>query len=76
MFTGIINDCGLSYSAETPKEIGIKLNEYIIEMYGPHSVLNVQKETTYSGCNLINSPGEYLIIPKKDPNNQIYCKIS
>lgn len=76
MFTGTISDSGLNYSSESVNDIGVKLNEYIQEEYGPYSVQNVSKETTYSGCQVITSPGEYLIKLKKDPRNEIYCTIS
>lgn len=76
MYTAVISDCGLSYSGETVREISSKLYEYIIETYGPHKVDNILKGSVYASCNIINSPGEYLITPKSDPKNQIYCKIS
>ena len=76
MFTGTISDWGLAYSADCVYDIGVKLHEYVLEIYGQYSVQNVNEEKEYSGCNLITSPGEYLIIPKRDPKNEIYCKIS
>lgn len=76
MFTGSLSDCGLTYSAETVREVSKKLEEYINETYGPHSVDNVRKGSKYAKCGIINSPGEYIIYPKSDPKTQIYCTIS
>lgn len=76
MYIGTITDCGLSYSAKTVKEIAEKLNEYILEVYGPHRVHNCKTGTTYAGCHIISSPGQYFIESRKDKNISIFCTIS
>lgn len=76
MFTGTLSDCGLTYSADTVKEVSQKLYEYIEEVYGAANVDNLRTGSTYARCNIITSPGSFIIRPKNDPNKEIFCTIS
>ena len=67
-----IDEDGLTYAADTVKEIADKLYDYITEMYGKHTVLKIKTEAVYNSCKLISSSGEYLIRTKQ---KNIYCKI-
>lgn len=76
MFTCVLSDSGLSYSAETVQKVSEKLHEYIKEVYGDVYVDNLRTGSTYARCNIISSPGDYIIHPSLNPTNEIYCTIS
>ena len=75
MVTGILSDGG-SYSAETVKDVSQKLHEYVVETYGDVYVDNCRTGSTYARCNIISSPGHYVIHPKTNPQKEILCTIS
>lgn len=76
MFTCVLSDSGVSYSAETVRKVSEKLHEYIKEVYGDVHVDNLRTGSTYARCNIISSPGNYIIRPSLNPTKEIYCTIS
>ena len=76
MITGQIDDCGLTYTGATVKDVSEQLDNYITENYGEHTVENLRTNTVYSKCKIISSPGNYLITITKQPNTLIHCTIS
>jgi len=74
--TGILSDGGLTYSAETVKDVSQKLYEYVSEVYGECYVDNCRTGSTYARCNIISSPGDYVIHPRKSKEKSIFCTIS
>lgn len=74
MYLASLDDCGLSFKAETIKDIVTALEGYIKEEYGRFTVSNLTKDTSVSSSasKIIDSPGEYLIQTNK---LNIYCSI-
>lgn len=75
MVTGTLSDGSFSFSANTVKEVSQKLHEFISQMYGECYVDNCRTGSTYARCNIISSPGKYIIHPRSKEENTIILNI-
>lgn len=63
MYTCTLTDCGLSYKADSLKEILEKLHSYVVENYSNfYTVINTERECAYKSIKSIVKPGDYMII--------------